>query len=187
MSLRPAVSRERVEVFLRQLADHYRRPARLYLVGGTTLVFEGYRQQTLDVDVAIEVSGEAHGELMAALRKIKDALNINIEEVSPGDFIPLPGGYADRHIFIGRYGQVDVFHFDLYSASLSKIERGRQQDLEDVVALLQHDRLEWSRLESMFREILPLMEQKSLKHDSQEFALNFEALRALWHSAGGTL
>jgi hypothetical protein len=81
---------------------------------------------------------------------------------------------------------VDVFHFDWYSNALSKIERGRRQDLEDAVALLQHERIEWRRLESMFHEILPLM-GKSLRQKPGEFALNFQALAALWHSAGGTL
>jgi hypothetical protein len=187
MSLRPPVSRDRIEVFLRRLAQDYRQPARLYLVGGTSLVFERLRQQTLDVDITIEVSADHHGELIQVLRKIKDTLGINIEEVSPADFIPLPAGFENRHEFIGRFGQVDVFHFDWYSTALSKIERGRQQDLADVVAALKNKRLVWSKLESMFREILPLVGEKSLKQDPQDFVLNFGALAALWHSAGGTL
>src|ERR1700737_3720702 len=183
MSLRPAVSRDRIETFLRQLAQHYQRQARLYLVGGTSIVFEGFRQQTLDIDIAIEVSADNHGELIRVLRDIKNSLPVNVEEVSPADFIPLPAGYESRHEYLARYGQVDVFHFDLYSTALSKIERGRQQDLVDVVALLSHKRLEWRRLESMYREILPLIGEKSLKQDPEEFALNFGALEALWHSA----
>jgi hypothetical protein len=187
MSLRPAVSRERIDAFLSRLAQDFRQPARLYLVGGTSLVFERFRPQTLDVDITIEVSADRHGELIQVLRKIKDTLGINIEEVSPADFIPLPAGFKNRHEFIGRFGQIDVFHFDWYSTALSKIERGRQQDLEDVVAALQHHRLVWSRLESMFQEILPLVGEKSLKQDPEDFALNFGALRALWQLAGGTL
>jgi hypothetical protein len=34
---------------------------------------------------------------------------------------------------------------------------------------------------------LPLMGKKSLRQKPGEFALNFGALEALWHSAGGTL
>jgi uncharacterized nucleotidyltransferase DUF6036 len=186
VSLRQAVNRERISLFLREVGQRYHRLARLYLVGGTSLVFEGYRERTLDVDLTIEVSADGHAELIQALQEIMLSLDINIEEASPGDFIPLPAGYADRHIFLGRYGQVDVFHFDLYSNALSKIERGRRQDLADVVILLNHDRIEWGRLEGMYREIWPLMGQKSLRQKPQDFALNFEALRALWHSAGGT-
>ena len=187
MSLRPPVSRGRIEVFLQRLAQDYRQPARLYLVGGTSLVFEQLRPQTLDVDIVIEVSADRHGELIRVLRQIRDALSINVEEVSPAEFIPLPAGAENRHEFIGRFGQVDVFHFDWYSTALSKIERGRKQDLVDVVTLLQNKRLEWDELQAMFREILPLVGQKSLKQNPEVFALNFRALAALWHSAGGTL
>ena len=186
MSLRQAVNRERINDFLRQVGERYHKPARLYLVGGTSVVFEGYRQQTLDVDLVIEVSAGNHGDLIRVLQEIRLLLDVNVEEASPGDFIPLPAGFAERHIFIGRYGQVDVFHFDLYSTALSKIERGRRQDMADVIALLEHDRLEWNRLASLYHEILPLMGNKSLRQKPQDFALNFGALEALWHSAGGT-
>src|SRR5262245_37610006 len=100
MSLRPSVNRSRIELFLKQLGERYHRPGRVYLVGGTTLVFEAYRQQTLDIDIAIEVTPEDHGAFVQAVRKLKETLDVNVEEASPGDFIPLPGGYADRHEFI---------------------------------------------------------------------------------------
>ena len=185
MSLRQAVNRERITLFLREVGERYRQPARLYLVGGTSLVYEGYRQRTLDIDLVIEVSADSHGELIRALQEIRLSLDMNVEEASPGDFIPLPAGFESRHEYIGRFGQVDVFHFDFYSTALSKIERGRQQDLTDVVTLLNNDRIEWGRLEAMYREILPLMGQVSLRQKPGDFARNFGALEALWRTAGG--
>jgi hypothetical protein len=187
MSLRQPVDRERITVFLREVGERYHGSARLLLVGGTSLVFEGFRQRTLEVDLTLETSADGHGALIQVLQGIRLSLDINVEEVSPGDFIPLPAGYSDRHVFIGRYGQVDVFHFDFYSTALSKIERGQRQDLADVFALLDHDRIEWGRLAGMYREILPLMGQKSLRQKPRDLALNFEALEALWRSAGGKL
>ena len=185
MSLPPVVNRERIDVFLSRLAQDYRQPARLYLVGGTSHVYERFRQQTLDVDVAFEVPADCRGELIQVLRKIRDTLGIEIEEVSPADYIPLPAGFEKRHQFIGRFGQVEVFHFDWYSTALSKIARGRQQDLADTVVALKNDRISLSKLEGMYRDILPLMGKKTLKQDPAEFALNFAALEALWQSAGG--
>jgi hypothetical protein len=79
-----------------------------------------------------------------------------------------------------------VFHFDPYSTALSKVERARRQDLIDVVLLLQHRRIEWARLESMFREVQPQLGLSSLRQDPVEFARNFEALAELWRLAGGT-
>ena len=104
---------------------------------------------------------------------------MNVEEASPGDFIPLPAGSEGRHEFIERFRKLDVFHFDLYSVALSKIERGRTQDLEDVLKLLQVGKIDWNRLKGYFEEILPQMGQHSLRQDAREFEANFQALEAL--------
>ena len=134
MSSRQPVDRQRIEQFLQRLGERFRRPGRVYLVGGTTMVFEGLRAQSLDIDLTFDVSPEDHAAIVQAIRELKDQLALNIEEVSPGDFIPLPAGYRERAVFVGRYGQLDVFHFDFYSTVLSKIARGTEEDLNDVLA-----------------------------------------------------
>ena len=183
MSPRQSVDRERIREFFKRLGERFRGPARIYLVGGTTLVFEQLRQQTLEIDVVIEVSPKDHGNLIKVIRELKDALSVNVEEASPGDFIPLPVGYENRHKFVERFGRLDVFHFDLYSTALSKIERGRTQDLEDVLALLAAGKIEWSQLVEYFEEILPKTGEFSLKQDPVEFEQNFRALEGMWGSA----
>lgn len=180
MSLRQRVDRSRIELFLRQLGERFRHPGRIYLVGGTTLVFEALRPQTVDIDIAFEVSPADHGEFIRVVRQIKDELSLNVEEASPADFIPLPGGAADRHEFIGRFGQLNVFHFDFYSTALSKIERGRVQDLEDVLTLLHARRMDWDKLKACFAEVLPQFGRASLRQDPVEFEKNFRALEGLW-------
>jgi len=42
------VDRQRIELFLQRLGRLFTKSGRLYLVGGTTMVYEGLRQQTLD-------------------------------------------------------------------------------------------------------------------------------------------
>lgn len=179
MSLRQSVDRERIREFFGQLGKRFGAPAKVYLVGGTTLVFEQLREQTLDIDVVLEVAPRDHGNLVRAIRDLKDELSVNVEEASPGDFIPLPPGHGGRHRFIERFGRIDVFHFDLYSTALSKIERGRTQDLEDVLALLRAGRIEWDRLNEHFEAILPKMGELSLKQDPVEFERNFRALAGM--------
>jgi hypothetical protein len=180
VSQRPPVDRERIEEFLRRLGERFRRPGRVYLVGGTTMVFEGFRAQTLDIDLAVEVAAEDHAAFIRAVRELKDELAINIEEASPGDFIPLPHGYRERAQFVGRYGQLDVFHFDLYSTALSKIERGTEADFADVLALLHAGRIDRERLTACFHDVLPRFGAASLKQDPQEFQRKFDALRRRW-------
>jgi hypothetical protein len=185
MSLRSPVSQDDIRRFLQRLGDEFRDPGRIYLVGGTTLVFEGLRRQTVDIDIAYDVTPERQDRFIQVVRRLKDVLDINVEEASPGDFIPLPAGAADRHEYVGRFGQLDVFHFDLYSTALSKIARGREQDFADVTALLNMRRIGWTQLEACYRDILPQIGRKSLRHNPEEFELNFRALTGMWRAAGG--
>ncbi len=185
MSPRQSVDRERIWRFFEELGKRFRGAARIFLVGGTTTVFEGLRESTIDIDLTIEVAPEDHGALIAAIRDLRDELSVNVEEVSPGDFIPLPHGQESRHVFIARFGSIDLFHFDPYSTALSKVERGRTQDFEDVIALLRAGKIEWERLEASMREILPLMGRKSLRQDPRAFELNFEALDRLRRGESG--
>lgn len=180
MSQRPPVDQRRITEFLRQLGERYRGGGRLWLVGGTTIVLEGHRAQTLDIDLAIEADPADEGRLLQAIRELKEVLLVNVEQVSPADFIPLPSGYRERGRFIRRFGGLDVFHFDFYSTALSKIERGSEQDFADVLALLRAGQVEWPLLESCFDEILPQFGQRSLKQDPEEFARKFAALARMW-------
>jgi hypothetical protein len=183
VSQRPPVDRQRIEEFLRRLGERFHRPGRVYLVGGTTMVYEGFRGQTLDIDIAFEVSSDDHGAFIRAVRDLKEELWLNVEEASPGDFIPLPAGHRDRSRFIGRYGQLDVFHFDLYSMALSKIERGTEEDFSDVLALLRSKQIDWETLTGCFAEILPRVGTASLRQDPEEFQRKFDALKRMWTSS----
>lgn len=146
------------------------------------MVYEGFRGQTLDIDLAYSVASENHGEFIRVVQSLKHELALNIEEASPQDFIPLPIGYEERAKFIGRFGQLDVFHFDLYSVALSKIERGRDADFNDVLTLLQAGWLDFEMLEQHFREILPRLVEFSLKANPEEFHRKFEYLKQAWFS-----
>ena len=150
-------------------------------------MFESLREQTLDIDIVIDIAPNDHGEMIRIIRDLKDSLAINVEEASPADFIPLPKGYETRHKFIARFGSLDVFHFDLYSVTLSKIERGRVQDMEDVLTLLQAGQIEWTQLRNCFEDILPRFGQESLRQDPIEFQDNFRALETLWRERSGRL
>jgi len=54
-----------------------------------------------------------------------------------------------------REGQVDVYHFDLYSQALSKVERGFEQDLADVGEMIKRGYVDPSRLRVLFDDIYP--------------------------------
>ena len=186
MSQRSPVDRQRIAGFLNQLGRQCRCAGRLYLVGGSSVVFENLRKLTLDIDLTFEVDPGSENRLVQAIRELKEELDVNVEQVSPGDFIPLPAGYRDRSEFVGRFGELDVFHFDLYSTALSKIERGSEQDFADVQMLLNANKIEWARLQGFFDEILPRMGEHSLRQDPVEFEQNFRALAAMRRDLPGS-
>ncbi len=181
---REPVDRQRIERFLRELGKRFRRPGRVYLVGGTTMVYEGFRAQTLDIDLTFDVQAEDHADFIRTVRTLKNELDLNVEEASPGDFIPLPPGHEHRAQYIDRYGQLEVFHFDLYSTALSKIERGTEEDYADVLALLHSGRIDADQLRSSFEQILPDFETASLRGDPDEFQRKFDALMEMWAEEG---
>lgn len=123
-----------------------------YLTGGATAVLLGWRATTIDVDVTFVPE---HDRVLRAIPRLKDELRVNVELVSPGDFIPVPDGWEDRSIFAAREGRLTFSHFDPYSQALAKLERGHAQDLEDVRALRSRGLIDPERALAYFRRLEP--------------------------------
>jgi len=80
MSQRREADRQRIEQFLVTLGGRFTRAGRVYLVGGTTLVWEGLRQQTLNIDLTFDVAREDVDEFIRVIQTLKHELAINVEE-----------------------------------------------------------------------------------------------------------
>jgi len=140
---------------MRSLGATARADALVYLTGGVTAVLVGWRETTIDVDIAAVVPES--DELLRALPRLKDELQVNVELASPADFIPVPAGWEDRSIFIAREGPLSYYHFDLHAQALAKLERAHTQDLEDVNAMLERGLVEPERALLLYEEIEPLL------------------------------
>lgn len=125
---------------------------RVYVTGGTTAVLLGWRESTIDVDIAIVPDSD---RLLRAIPRLKETLRLNVELASPADFIPVPPGWEDRSLFITREGRVSFYHFDMYAQALAKVERGHAQDLADVEAMVQRGIVEPRRALQYFEQIEP--------------------------------
>jgi hypothetical protein len=71
------------------------------------------------------------------------------------DFIPLPAGWEDRSPLIRREGQVSFHHFDPVAQALSKIERGHDQDLQDVREMIARGLVDTEEARAQFESIEP--------------------------------
>jgi len=161
-----------LQEFFKRLGEQVPTHATFYLMGGSALCLLGSPRETLDVDYSVE---DAPPEMETVLKQLAAELRLDLEAVPMGEFIPLPPEAQQRRRLVGRYGQVDVYIFDLYSIALSKIARGFESDLEDVEFLLDRDLIAWDTLETHFKAILPRV--RSADIDPKEFRQYFETLK----------
>jgi hypothetical protein len=150
--MRPPVDERRIRELAHRLGRAARGRTRIYLTGGATAVLEGWRLSTIDVDLRFEPEAD---ELLRELPRLKEQLDVNIELASPSDFIPELPGWRERSPLLFRDGNVDVHHYDPYSQALSKIERGFEQDLEDVRELIARGLVEPASVPELFEAIEP--------------------------------
>jgi hypothetical protein len=129
----------------------------------------------LDVDYLAEVAEEDSARFQVVLTELATQMQLDLEAVPLSEFIPLPPGALERRLAIGRFGQLEVFIFDPYSIALSKIARGFEADIEDVVFMLREGTVEFKELRRLFELILPRAAEADIV--TQEFRGYFEELR----------
>jgi hypothetical protein len=165
----------RIRAFMREIGRVAREETRVYFTGGTSAVLLGWRGQTIDVDVHFAPERD---ELLRSLPEIKEALQVNVELVSPADFIPEIPGWEDRSVFIAREGSASFYHYDFHAQALAKIERGHATDRADVAEMLRRGLITAASLREKFETIRPdLYRYPAIDPDSFRRALD-EALGA---------
>jgi len=150
-----AVTLERLRSFLERLGERYPGQGTLYLLGGCALQLLGNPRTTVDVDYTLEFEIGALERFQETLAELAAEMHLDVDDVPLAEFIPLPPQARDRHRLVGRYGSLDVYIYDLYSIALSKIARGFEADLEDVLFLLHKRLIEFAELEHHFDAIFP--------------------------------
>jgi hypothetical protein len=150
--MRRLVDRQRLLRLMAALGREARSDARVYLTGGASAVLLEWRASTIDVD--LEIKPEAD-EVLRALPRLKEELEINVELASPGHFIPELPGWEDRSRFIAREGRLSFHHYDFYAQALSKIERAHARDISDVREMGSRGLVDPDSLLRMFDSIEP--------------------------------
>ena len=173
----PLVNAQVLETFLQRIGRCFHFPARLHLVGGSSLLLVAGKTSTFDIDVQFSTTPEHHAEFIRCLRTVSREMGILVELASPEQFIPLPAGFQERCQFIGRYGSLDVFHFDFYSIALAKIHRGNEKDFDDVVRMIETGLISITALASYLEQILPDYEFYQPSADPATFRRKFALLK----------
>jgi hypothetical protein len=146
----------KIRRLMERLGEEAEGPGRVYVTGGTTALLFGWRVTTLDVDLKLDP--EPAG-IFAAIRRLKDELDINVELAAPDDFIPALPGWRERSPFIVSCGPVTFFHYDLYGQALAKIERGHTRDQGDLEEMLRRGLVVPAELWRLFEAIEPELDR----------------------------
>lgn len=150
--MRRLAEAERVRRFMRAVAENAQGETRVYFTGGASAVLMGWREATIDVDVAFVPDRD---ELLRLLPRLKEELELNIELACPADFLPELDGWEERSPFIAREGKVSFHHYDFHAQALAKIERGHEQDRADVQSMLKTGCVTPARLREFFEAMAP--------------------------------
>lgn len=135
---------------LEALGQRARGAGGIYLTGGATALLLGWRTSTNDVDIKLDPEPAGVFEAIAAL---KNELSVNVELASPDLFIPELTGWRERSLFVGAFGPLQVFHYDLRAQALAKLARGLDRDRSDVRAMLDRELLTRDDLRDAFEGI----------------------------------
>lgn len=143
---------DRIQAFLKALGVRYPYPAQLYLLGGSALCLLGSPRPTMDIDyVGDDLKKDA---LQKAMDEIAGEMGLDVEAVPIERFIPVPVNKNERSLHVGKFGKIDVYIFDPYSISLSKIDRGFDTDLDDIVFLVQRGFVDFDKLALITQDAL---------------------------------
>lgn len=142
----------KVRRLMRELGRGARGPGRIYLIGGASALLEGWRSTTVDIDIKLDP--EPAG-IFEAIGRLKNELDVNIELVSPDQFLPLLHDWKSRSRFVARHGEVEFYHYDFRAQALTKLARGYQRDLGDVGAMLERGLVTRDELSAALDAIRP--------------------------------
>ena len=147
-----SISSNQIDHLLTEIGKHVTTPASLVLLGGSALCLLGSERPTFDIDY---VGHDLYkSELQRVIEQVAEALRIPIEAVPIDEFVPIPPGADNRRIRIGQFANIVVHVLDPYTIALSKLDRGFESDIEDILFLIVHNHITVEELEQIVNDAL---------------------------------
>ncbi|RMI19683.1 MAG: hypothetical protein D6681_02770 [Calditrichaeota bacterium] len=191
------ISRSYLIDFLRQLAAEFPHAGRIYLLGEASLLWEGWRQRIELLEFCAEVEDAHRSALKKAVSQVAGDIGIAVLEEFPGDVIPLPEGYAERHRRVGRLvdlvaesspnpegKSLELWHFDPYSVAFRFIARGDETDYHLVIEYLRRGWITVETMNTCLEQVLPRFSYQTIHQDPMEFRRKYKGLLQMWRARG---
>ena len=146
------VDNEKLKNFLEMIGLNYPHNERLILLGGCALNLLGSNRPTLDIDYIGDDLGKGTFDLF--LEETAQKLKLDIEAVPIEKFLPVTVDDMDECLPFGKFGEIDVLILNPYIIAFSKVERGFDTDIEDVIFLIRNKYIETEIMTSRIRDTL---------------------------------
>ncbi|MCC6261355.1 MAG: hypothetical protein IT311_10875 [Anaerolineales bacterium] len=165
---------ENIQEFLKKLGNRFPEPATLYLLGGSALILLGSSRDTLDIDyVGSDIQSD---EFQKTLEEVAHELELETEAVPIQEFIPIAQTGLSRSLYFGKFGNIQAYIFDPYSIALSKLDRGFDTDLDDVIFLLKKNIINLQQVESFINQTSG--SAKEFDIDTNQMRSHLDAIRS---------
>ncbi len=190
MAMRTQVDRRALQSLVGMLRDTVTQPGRLFLIGETSQLVEGWRPRVPQILLTPGGDDGARKATTAAVQTVASRLGIGIVWEAPEDVVPLPHGADQRHRATGHTWGVDggifeILHYDPYSVICRGIARGDEPDYHTALAYLEHGWVTEARLVELFEELIPRLNAESIAQDPAEFRRKLKGLLQMWRAQAG--
>ncbi len=163
--------------FFQELAKRFPRSATIFLLGGSALQVLGNIRPTLDIDYDAQLAPDEVLALQNAIEQLAQEQHLEFEYVPIAEFIPLPEEANRRHRLVGQFGHLAVYVYDPYSIALSKVARGLESDLQDVVWMIEQKLISFTQVAQFVQAAIP--RARNFDIDPTEFKEHLESLRQM--------
>ena len=93
-------------------------------------------------------------ELEDVIRTVANEMHLELEIIPISEFIPIPDGAHLRHRFLEHIGSISLYAFDPYTIAVSKLARGFEADLQDVLFMLRNNIIDLDQLEEFVEQTI---------------------------------
>ncbi len=154
-----------LESFLQLIAD-FNVEITLFAIGGTAMVLKNIKESTKDIDL---LTTNPYGEIkklftIAELKEKSDSKVCNIwylnERIRIDMFynsnllgFALPKDWKELSEHIKTIGKLHIYVLNWYDIIISKIARSEKRDIEDCLAIIKSQKIDFKKLKKRYYEV----------------------------------
>ena len=156
-----------LDLFLQLLAD-LDTEIELFAIGGTAMILKNIKEATKDIDFITTTKYEKIKELfnLAGLKEKSDSQICNIWylnekiriDIFYGSFImgtQFPDDWKSLSEHIKNIGKIKLFILNWYDIIITKIDRSEKRDIDDIIAIIKKEKIDFKFLKNRYYEIAP--------------------------------